>query len=107
MNIENISGADMLKILLPLVERLSVDTNALLRSIEIMLDSPKKPTKTNPGQTVEPYVEELEDGSIMLNVDYINSKKNPQQKHDYIFLDSAEDLKVVAESALEYLSKSQ
>ena len=105
MNIENISGADMLKILLPLVERLSIDTNALLRSIEMMLDSPGPTNNPKTGKTIGSYVEELEDGSIMLNVDYINSKKNPQQKHDYIFLDSAEDLKIVAETALEYLNK--
>ena len=105
MNIENISGADMLKILLPLVERLSIDTNALLRSIKMMLGSPGPTNNPKKGKTIGSYVEELEDGSIMLNVDYINSKKNPQQKHDYIFLDSAEDLKVVAETALEYLNK--
>ena len=102
MNIDNLSGKEVLTTLMPIIERLNAQTNALLHAIETMLNDKPTPTK---GKTIGSYVEELEDGSIILNVDYINSKKNPQQKHDYIFLDSAEDLKAVAETALEYLNK--
>lgn len=67
-----------------------------------------KATKTapNPEQTIKSYIEELEDGSLVINVDYINSKKTCE-KHGYIFLDSAEDLKIVSETANNYLCKNK
>lgn len=101
--LKNLNGGEMLMMILPAIQKLNAEHCRLMQLIEKLIN--KEIPKSNETDKMSATLEELEDGGLVMNLNYKKGSGMPAGHAGHFYLDSIEELSVVAETAQEYIRK--